>query len=119
MDTRRLLAALAFAAFTAAPVHAAAPQGDYGAFASENALTDDWGVYDEDFAWDSDEAWFDDWSVGDDWAGYGDDLGFDDYGAFDRDYTWRGDEDFGPWQEQAHYDWLGYDDAGEEGWFDF
>jgi len=155
MDIQRLLPALALAACMAGVSHAA-PQGDYAEFATENYATDDWGVYDDDFAWDSDDGWFGDWSVEDDWTGYGDDpyfsdydyfdqgmydsyawdrdlypdygyepdpygssLAYDDYGAYDGSYAWGTDDDFEPWQERAHTDWFGYDDAGEEGWFDF
>ena len=46
----------------------------------------------------------------------------DDYGVYDRDFDYDVIEDdldaYDAWYEDPHYDWLGYDDAGEEGLFD-
>lgn len=69
-------------------------------------------VYDEPYEydlWDEDDiAAFD----SDNWAE-------DDYGVYDEDFDWETDaEDWNDWSEEAHQDWSGYDDAGDEGWFD-
>jgi hypothetical protein len=62
-------------------------------FETENLAEDDYGVYDEDFAWETTDPIYDDWS----------------------------DEESVAWDdsEVAHYDMFGYDDAGEEGLWDW
>ena len=62
-------------------------------FESDNLASDDYGLYDEDFAWQTNDQWYSDWN--------------------DVDPNWN--EDY----EQAHYDMFGYDDAGEWGFWDW
>ena len=43
----------------------------------------------------------------------------DEYGFYDEDFYYETDEQFDNWyEEEAHTDWMGFDDAGDEGWFD-
>ncbi|MDN5870256.1 MAG: hypothetical protein L0H73_05990 [Nitrococcus sp.] len=54
-----------------------------------------------------------------------DDLATDDYGVYDEDFIWETDEDwYGDWYGDSSdywedYEYWGYDDAGEAGWFDW
>lgn len=44
----------------------------------------------------------------------------DDYGIYDEDFAWEAeDEEFIDWTEDTQNDWLGYDDSGEYGWFEY
>jgi hypothetical protein len=44
----------------------------------------------------------------------------DRFGVYESGYAWETDSiGFGPWSERSRGDWLGYTDAGDQGWFDF
>jgi hypothetical protein len=62
-------------------------------FETDNLTEDEYGIYDEDFAWETTDPVYDQWS----------------------------DEESVAWDdtEVAHYDMFGYDDAGEEGLWDW
>lgn len=69
-------------------------------------------------AWDEGAFWEDDdYGVfeSDNWAD-------DDFGYYDEDFDYDvidTDEDaYTDWYEDPHSDWMGYDDVGEEGFFD-
>lgn len=48
-----------------------------------------------------------------------DNWGMDRYGPYDNDFNWTTDDDwFEKESEESHYDFGGYDDAGDGGWFD-
>lgn len=54
-----------------------------------------------------------------------DDLGEDDWGVYDEDFVWETDDNwYGDWYGDASdswedYEYWGYDDPGEAGWFDW
>lgn len=50
-----------------------------------------------------------------------DEWATDQYGYYIVDFDWAATEDdwYADWyEEEAHIDWFGYDDYGDEGWFD-
>jgi hypothetical protein len=48
-----------------------------------------------------------------------DNWGEDNYGFYDNDFNWTTDDDwFKNESERSSYDFGGYDDAGDGGWFD-
>lgn len=94
------------------------PLNDYGY--NDYRYGDRYGL--NDYGYFDDDGYFDDYDATGDLARNGDSSdrwAYDNDGPFTDSYAWNSDDDLGSWGERAHYDWYGYDDAGEEGWFDW